>query len=81
MAYERYYPGICLERLKKTTQTSVRIASALAKIQIKHPLNTGLVLTTEQPFWCQLVKIKNMEYIAPWLQCSQQKLHEDDPSL
>lgn len=34
----RYYPGIRLEGLKKTTITSVRIASILAKIQIEHHL-------------------------------------------
>jgi hypothetical protein len=36
MAQLRYYPCICLGRLKKTAQESVRIAGALAEIQTEH---------------------------------------------
>jgi hypothetical protein len=42
MAQLRYYPTICLGRLKKTAQESVRIAGALAEIQTEHHPNMSL---------------------------------------
>jgi hypothetical protein len=38
----RYYPGICLEGLRKATKTSVRTASDLTKILIKYLPNRSL---------------------------------------
>jgi hypothetical protein len=35
VAYSRYYPGICLEGLRKTTKTSVRIAGVPSEVQTK----------------------------------------------
>jgi hypothetical protein len=42
MAQLRYYPSICLGRLKKTTLESVRITGTLAGIQTEHHPNTSL---------------------------------------
>jgi hypothetical protein len=42
MAYSRYYPGICLVRMSKTTKASGLIASVPAEIQTNHFLNTSL---------------------------------------
>jgi hypothetical protein len=39
MAKSRYYPSICLEGLRKTTKTPIRIDNVVAKIQTKHPPN------------------------------------------
>jgi hypothetical protein len=42
MAYSRYYPSICLEGLRETTKTSVRIPGVPAEIQIKPLPNASL---------------------------------------
>jgi hypothetical protein len=41
LAWPKYNSGISLEGLRKTTETSVSIASVLAKIRTEHFLNTG----------------------------------------
>jgi hypothetical protein len=42
MAYSRYYPGICLEGLKKTAKNFNRLADAPAEVRTKHLRNTRL---------------------------------------
>jgi hypothetical protein len=41
-AQSRYYPDICPEGLRKTTQTSLRIADVPKEIQTEHLHNASL---------------------------------------
>jgi hypothetical protein len=42
VAWLKYYSGICLEELKNTTKTSVRIVNVPVKIETEHLSNTNL---------------------------------------
>jgi hypothetical protein len=42
VAYACYYRSICLEGLKKTAESSIRLAGVPAEIRTKHLQNTNL---------------------------------------
>lgn len=42
MTWSKYYPGICLEDLRKNTKTLVRLTGVLGEMGTEHLLNTSL---------------------------------------
>jgi hypothetical protein len=61
----RGYPGIFLQKLRETTETSVRIIGALAEIRTEHLQNTSFTIAARLPSFMLFERYKHCTGI-PW---------------